>query len=128
MGLLAQSDGGGGFGVFLLILVYLAVIVFFVAGMWKTFDKAGQPGWTALIPILNILVWIRIAGKEWWWILLFFIPCVSIIVAAILAFETSERFGKSTAFGIGLWLLSPIFFLILGFGSAEYQREPDPIF
>ncbi len=70
----------------------------------------------------------RIAEKEWWWVLLLLIPCVSFIVTAILAFETSEHFGKSTAFGIGLWLLSPIFLLILGFGSAEYEREPDPIF
>ncbi len=127
MGLLAQNDGAV-FGGILVLLVYLAVIVFFIAGMWKTFEKAGQPGWTALIPILNLLVWVRIAGKEWWWVLLLLIPCVSFIVTAILAFETSERFGKSTAFGIGLWLLSPIFFLILGFGSAEYEREPDPIF
>jgi hypothetical protein len=27
----------------------------------------------------------------------------------------------------GTPLLSPIFMLILGYGSAEYQLEPDPI-
>lgn len=127
MGLLAQNDGAA-FGGVLLLLVYIALIAFFIAGMWKTFDKAGQPGWTALIPILNILVWVRIAGKEWWWILLLLIPCVGFIVSAIISFATAERFGKSTGFGVGLWLLGPIFFLILGFGSAQYQHEPDPIF
>ena len=127
MGLLAQNEGAA-FGGAIFLLGYLALIAFFIAGMWKTFDKAGQPGWTALIPILNILVWVRIAGKEWWWILLLIIPCVGFVVSAIIALSTAERFGKSPAFGIGLWLLAPIFFLILGFGSARYEFEPEPIF
>ena len=127
MGLLAQNEGAAAGGA-IFLLGYLALIVLFIAGMWKTFDKAGQPGWTALIPILNMLVWIRIAGKEWWWILLLLIPCVGFVVAAILAFATAERFGKGPAFGLGLWLLGPIFFLILGFGSARYEFEPEPIF
>lgn len=32
------------------ILFYLAFIVFIVIGIWKTFVKAGQPGWAALVP------------------------------------------------------------------------------
>ena len=47
-----------------MILAYVAVIVFVIAGMWKAFDKAGQSGWTAIIPILNTLVWTRLAKKE----------------------------------------------------------------
>ena len=127
MDLLAQNDGGGVAAGFL-IVVYIAVIAFVIAGMWKTFAKAGQPGWTAIIPILNLLVLIRIAGREWWWLLLMLIPCVSIVIFAIVAFDVARRFGRTTAFGVGLWLLSPIFLLILGFGDSEFQEQPDPIF
>ena len=127
MDLLAQNDGGGVAAGFL-IVVYIAVIAFVIAGMWKTFAKAGQPGWTAIIPILNLLVLIRIAGREWWWLLLMLIPCVSIVIFAIVALDVARRFGRTTAFGVGLWLLSPIFLLILGFGDSEFQEQPDPIF
>jgi|GEM_PF-4335482 len=33
----------------------------------------------------------------------------------------AKNFGKSAGFGIGLWLLGPIFLLILAFGDAKYQ-------
>lgn len=26
-------------------IIYLAIVVIVIAGMWKTFEKAGQPGW-----------------------------------------------------------------------------------
>lgn len=36
------------------MILYLAVIVLTIAGMWKTFDKAGQPGWAAIVPFYNM--------------------------------------------------------------------------
>lgn len=51
---LAQNGNAGGAAAGLFILViYLAIIVLVVAGMWKMFTKAGQPGWGALIPFYN---------------------------------------------------------------------------
>ena len=43
-------------------LVFVVVGIVTLIGMWKTFDKAGQPGWAVLIPIYNIIVLLRIAG------------------------------------------------------------------
>lgn len=46
------------------------------------------------------------------------------MVGAVLLFMFNQRlaaaFGKSKGFGVGLWLLNPIFMLILGFGSSAY--------
>ena len=39
----------------------------------------------------------------------------------ILLVDLGKSFGKDGAFIVGMILLSPIFMLILGFGSAEYQ-------
>jgi hypothetical protein len=49
------------------------------------------------------------------------IPFVNFIIAIILIIDLAKSFGKGVGFGIGLILLSLIFFPILGFGSAQYQ-------
>ena len=110
----------GASGGMLMPLVFLAVIVFFIAAMWKVFSKAGHPGWAALVPIYNVVVMVQIAGRPVWWLLLFFIPVVNIIVSLVVAVDIAKNFGKGTGFGLGLWLFGFIFYPILGFGDAEY--------
>jgi hypothetical protein len=102
-------------------LISLVVAVFVIASMWKVYTKAGKPGWAAIVPIYNLVVLLDIAGKPLWWFILFLIPVVNIVAAVITYIALAERFGKGAGFGIGLAFLSPIFFPILGFGSAQYQ-------
>lgn len=103
-----------------LFLVWLAAILVVVAGMWKVFTKAGKPGWACLIPIYNALLLLEIAGRPGWWFLLFLVPLLNIVIAFVMCIDLAKSFGQSTGFGIGLALLSPIFFCILGFGSSRY--------
>ncbi|RKG87043.1 signal peptidase I [Corallococcus terminator] len=102
-------------------IFYLAFIGAMVAGMWKTFAKAGEPGWAAIVPIYNIYVMTKIVGRPAWWIVLALIPCVNFIALIILGIDMAKSFGKDTGFGIGLGLLGPVFYAILGFGDARYQ-------
>jgi hypothetical protein len=102
-------------------LIYLVLIVVIIAGYWMVFTKAGEAGWKSIIPIWNLLVLLKIIGREWWWILLFLIPIVNLVIAIIVALDLAKSFGKGTGFGIGLVFLGPIFACILGFGSATYQ-------
>lgn len=44
-----------------------------------------------------------------------------LIIALINEYKLAKAFGKGIGFFIGLLLLNPIFKLILGFGSAQYQ-------
>ena len=44
-------------------LIWGAVALFYIAAMWKVFEKAGKPGWAAIIPIYNAIVLLDIAGK-----------------------------------------------------------------
>ena len=121
---LAQSDSGGaaaaGAAIFF-FLIYAVVIVVYIAGMWKAFEKAGQPGWSAIIPIYNIYIWTKIVGREPWWLLLFLIPCVNIVAAVILSIDMAKSFGKTEIYGIGLAFVGIIFWPMLGFGDARYQ-------
>lgn len=124
--LAAQEYSGGGEGIVAAIgaagsLFVLAVTLVVIASLWKVFTKAGEPGWAAIVPIYNVIVLAKIAGKEWWWGLLVLLPCVGIIISVILSIAVGEKFGKGTGFGIGLALLPFVFYPILGFGSAEYQ-------
>lgn len=105
----------------MLIIFLLAFVVLIIAAMWKVFEKAGQPGWAAIIPIYNIYIMTKIAGKPGWWVLMFFIPFVSLIFSIWLQNMISKSFGKDEGFTAGLVFLGFIFYPILGFGDAKYQ-------
>lgn len=96
------------------------LVIFVIAGTWKTFEKAGQPGWAAIVPIYNYYIMTQIAGKPGWWTLLLCIPYLNFIFFIIIGIEIAKAFGKSGAFGIGLGILSFVFYPILGFGNAQY--------
>jgi len=102
-------------------LVVCAIAILEIAAMWKIYEKAGKPGWAAIIPIYNIWVLLEISGKPGWWIILMLIPIVNIIVAIVVIFGLAKNFGKGGLFALGLLLLGAIFYPILGFGDAEYQ-------
>jgi Family of unknown function (DUF5684) len=108
------------------IICSLLVGVVAIAGMWKVFAKAGQPGWAAIIPIYNFIILLKIGGKPLWWIILMFIPIANLVVLIILSIAVAGKFGKGTGFGLGLAFLYFIFYPILGFGSAQYQGAAAP--
>jgi hypothetical protein len=103
------------------MIVPLAIGLLMIAAMWKVFSKAGQPGWASLIPIYNLYVLCKIAGRPGWWILLMLIPFVNFIILIIICIDIAKSFGNGVGFGLGLIFLGFIFFPILGFGSAQYQ-------
>ena len=101
-----------------LIIFYLAFIIFIIASIWKTFEKAGQPGWASIIPIYNYYIMGKMGGVKNWWLI--FIPIVNIYIVFVIMIAIAKSFGKEAGFGVGLVLLGFIFFPILGFGSATY--------
>ena len=112
------------FGIF--ILFFLTVVILTITGMWKVFQKASQPGWASIVPIYNTIVMLQIIKKPLWWIVLFFIPFVSLIVSFIVMHYTAKIFGKGIGFTFGLIFLPFIFYPILGFGDAVYNPSVEP--
>ena len=43
------------------------------------------------------------------------------MIWVIVSLDLAKSFGRGTGFGIGLFILSPIFALILGFGADTYK-------
>ena len=104
-----------------IIIIYLAVIVLSIVSLWVVFQKAGQPGWGAIIPIYNVFLMIKIAQKPGWWLILYLVPLVNIVIGIIVSIEIARHFGKSDAFGVGLIFLPFIFYPLLAFGDAHYN-------
>ena len=99
----------------------LFVAIINIAAHWRIYQKAGKPGWASIIPIYNVLILLEIVGKPWYWLLLMLIPGVNLVLGIWMTNLLSKSFGQNEGFTIGLILLSPIFYPILGFSNMEYQ-------
>lgn len=123
-GIMLQDDMGallGGSTLFAISCCSLIFAILIIAGFWKVYVKAGQPGWAAIIPIYNIWVLLEIIGRPSWWLILYFIPGVGFIVYLINAIDLAKSFGKDALYGLVLLgFFSGLGHLILGFGDAEY--------
>lgn len=100
-----------------------ALAAFMIVVYWKIFTKAGKPGWAALIPIYNIVVLLEILKMPLWWLAMFFVPCLNLVAAIMIALRLAKAFGKDTMFGVGIILLGIVFLPLLAFGDATYQPE-----
>ena len=121
--------GGTILGAFLgvIIIVSLVIAIIQLAGMWKVFTKAGEKGWKCIIPIYNLVILFRISGLSPWIIfgyLASIIPFVGWIVCLGITIyqcnSLAKAFGKDVGYTVGLLFLPTIFYMILGFGKAEY--------
>ena len=139
-------------GVSLGIIVTLAIVYYIlrVIADWKIFTKAGRAGWKSLIPILcnyeeygicwessigliygigtlaiQIINYCIKAPAMWLNYVMLFIGIVCLVLNFKQSMKLSRSFGKGTGFGWGLFLLGPIFRLVLGFGSAQSAGHPD---
>lgn len=116
-------------------LVIFAFAVFMVICSWKIYQKAGKPGWAAIVPVYNIYVLMKIIGKPWWWTLGIFLVAIpllgSVLVliwSLVISLELGQKFGKDIGFSILLlWLFSFIGYPILAFGNAQYNPKAPAI-
>lgn len=103
------------------LLIYLLFLAATIAGMWKTYEKGGEAGWKAIIPIYNLFVLMKIIRKPWYWALLMLIPYLGVIWSIWSTNLLSKSFGKGIGYTIGLIIFPFVFYPMLGFGNAQYQ-------
>lgn len=114
-----ENSYGSGFGIFTWFL-YIVAVIFYLYCFWRIFEKAGKPGWAAIIPIYQTIVQLEILGRPWWWLLLMFVPIVNVVIGIMIIFDLAKVYGKGTGFGFGLLFLSFIFIPILAFDNSKY--------
>jgi hypothetical protein len=104
-----------------IVLISLVVCLLLIVSTWVVFEKAGEAGWKSLIPFYNMYILFIISGKPGWWLILMFVPVVSIVFYLLAMLTLAQKFGRGALFGIGLWLLPMLFFPILAFGGSQYE-------
>ncbi len=102
--------------------VGLVLYILVAVALWKVFQKAGLPGILGIIPIVNVVFLVKIAGMSMWLALLYLIPLVNIVFAIIVALRMGRGFGHGAVFSIFLlWLLPFVGYLVIGFGDDRYS-------
>lgn len=101
----------GGFG--LLAYVFSSICLMNIA------NKLDIPNsWLAWIPIAQIWVMVRAAGKPGWWLILFFIPLVNFVIGLIVLFGIPKSLNKSSLYGLLIFV--PLLGVFLYFGLLAF--------
>ena len=104
----------------ILLVLYCVGCLF---GLWFVFKKAGVAPWKALIPIYNMVVWIKICNKSWKWYVYFLIPAVNIFTFLLMVVETAKVFHRYNFWEQTFAVIFPWCYLsILGLGKLQYYN------
>ncbi len=102
------------------IIFQLVWCVVILASLWRVFEKAGRPGWFAIIPFFNLYIMTRVGGLSGWWFVGSLIPFFGIIAHCYIVYKVGGNFGKGMLFVIGLILLPFIFYPILACSDVNF--------
>lgn len=102
-------------------LFALIYIVLPFVGLCFVFKKAGMAPWKALVPVYNIVLWIKLCGKNWKWYIYFLIPAINIFTFLMLVVETAKVFGRHKFWEHTLAVIFPFAYMpYLGLNKMEY--------
>ncbi len=97
---------------FIQLFIFLVLFVLLPAiGLWKLFEKAGQAGWQAIVPIYNAYVMIKLSGKPVWWLALFLVPGINLLVLIGITIDFLKSFGKFSMGEHAAGVLLPFIYL-----------------
>jgi hypothetical protein len=97
----------------------LIAYVFFAA-CWKVIaKKSGEAdkAWWAWVPILNLLLALKVAGKPGWWFLLMLVPVVNFFTWIVVCMGAAGARGKGGGVGIIAALIPVIGLPLLAMGE-----------
>lgn len=120
---------------FFFLTMGITIWILTVIGRWKMFEKAGFEGWKSIIPFYNLYTHCQMVGVNVWWVAIYFgvlilngilgpLAIVGYLVMiyfyVLLAVSTAKSFGKDESYGVGIFFVPTIFYMILGFGKSEF--------
>ena len=115
-------------------MIYEILLMLYVlgtlAGLWLVFKKVGVAPWKAIVPVVNIVVWVRLCivgkkkGHRWMWYVAFLIPGINIFAFLLMVQETAQCFHRTSFWEQLFAVLLPCIYLpVLGLGNYEWLRE-----
>ena len=110
------------------MILSLSFLLASAAGLWKIFQKAGLPGWYAIIPLVNIYYWLKLIDKPQWWFIFVLIPFINVFTLLLMVVETLKCFKKHGLGEQALGVLFPFVYLpYLGFAPNEKYVHPSKL-
>lgn len=129
------------------LAAFILYYVLLTIAQYKLFIKAGEKGWKALIPFYSLFVSHHLIGMSHFWFFLdiffwageiileqihgtplwldkafFSIAIMVTIISEIIhIIKLCYCYTKTELFGIGLFLIPPLFSMILAFDNSEYN-------
>ncbi len=87
--------------VFSFVALFL-VYAFFAVCLAAVAKKGGESekSWWAWVPVLQVLLILRVAKIDWWWIFFFLIPFVNIAIAIYIWVRVAKTLGKHPVWGV----------------------------
>ena len=130
-----MGDNNLALAITLPLIAWLALYVWIAASLSAVFRKAGEPGWQAWVPVLNVIVLLRLGRLSAWWALLLVVPVIGTAILAVIVWIACHRINAEFGVGAGMTVLAillfPVWSSILGWGSARWlghdRRAPGPV-
>lgn len=93
-------------------VISLVVYLYFAWCLYTMAKKTSTPyAWMAWIPVLNIFLFVKVAGKSYWWIILLLIPLVNIVAMILLYMSIAERLRHPS--WLGVLMIIPVVNLVI---------------
>ncbi len=94
---------------FFSIFWFAAILLF----NYMVFQKMDLVAWKGLVPGYNLYTLCEEFDGNGWRVFLFLIPVYNVILWIKMGMKWARSFGKSNGFGVGIALLTPVFLAIL---------------
>ena len=119
-------------------IIGIAIAILTIIGQWKSFNKAGERGWAAIIPVYNVWVAMKVALFKWYHFVIVivlvilanipkmpeWIMCICVLAAVVYSIviivKFCKAFGKSNGFCVMAVFFPFIAYMIIGCGKAKY--------
>lgn len=117
------------------LFIILGVYVYYAYCQYTIARKVEHPGpWWAFIPILNLFQTVQLAGKKWYWFLLYWIPFVNLVAWPLAWVEIAKARSKPPVWGV--LMLLPFLNLValavmaggpatMRIGDKTYEQQPE---
>jgi signal peptidase I len=108
------------------VLIFLIVLYILLGlSMMKLFEKAGVPGWKALVPGVAAVEWCKLVGRKPQYALWFLFPIVNIFIYSGMVIDLLRSFGKHSFSQATLAVLfAPIPFFMAGREQETTYQGP----
>ena len=87
------------------ILLFLACVI----GLGLVFRKAGYNFWLVFVPIYNLVIWTKIIGKKWTWVVWSLVPFINLFMVMLMLIELLKGFNRYNILNQILIILFPLF-------------------